>query len=162
MTISVNDQGSHLEFSFDDLMRYHGPGSPGGVAHAYKVMERSFPLLAPVERSQITIHTAFGGPGARDGFELVSRAVTGGRYVLDPSLSRPDLGATREKFVFVVGQADVQVTCALREGFVKEEFVRLLATEPRNQTQAARLEVLKREMAERLMAHSAHLVYDVV
>ena len=43
--LAVLDRGTRLEFAFDDLMRYHGPGSPGGVAHAYKVLERALPLL---------------------------------------------------------------------------------------------------------------------
>jgi hypothetical protein len=36
MSLAVLDRGARLTFSFDDLMRYHGPSSPGGVAHAYK------------------------------------------------------------------------------------------------------------------------------
>jgi hypothetical protein len=80
VTLKVVDQGVRLAFSFADLMRYHGPGSPGGVAHAYKVLERALPLPAPdgvPERREVAIRTAFGGPGARDAFELVLRAVPG-------------------------------------------------------------------------------------
>ena len=33
-TIELTDQGSTLVYTFDDVMLYHGPGSPGGVAHA--------------------------------------------------------------------------------------------------------------------------------
>src|SRR4051812_22147611 len=39
-TIRVQEQGRVIEFTFDDLMRYHGPGSPGGVANAFKVLQR--------------------------------------------------------------------------------------------------------------------------
>ena len=50
----VLDRGARLEFGLDDLMRYHGPGSPGGVAHAYKVLELALPLLGdPPERRDI-------------------------------------------------------------------------------------------------------------
>ena len=82
-TLSLVDQGRPVAFSFEDMIGYHGPGSPGGVAHAFKVLERALPLLAPdgpAERREITVRTAFGGPGARDAFELVTRAVTEGRY----------------------------------------------------------------------------------
>src|SRR5262249_4566042 len=71
-TIEVADQGGTLTFTFEDLMRYHGPGSPGGVAHALKVLELSLPVLAPdelAERREIEVRTAFAGPGARDAFE---------------------------------------------------------------------------------------------
>ena len=43
----VVERGRRLAFSFEDLLRYHGPGSPGGVAHAFKVLERALPLLEP-------------------------------------------------------------------------------------------------------------------
>jgi len=69
----VLERGRAIAFSFDDMLRYHGGGSPGGVAHAFKVLELALALLEPdgaPERHEITIETAFGGPGARDAFEL--------------------------------------------------------------------------------------------
>ena len=43
--------------------------------------ELALPLLGdPPERREVEVATAFGGPGARDGFELVLRAVTEGRW----------------------------------------------------------------------------------
>ena len=117
----VLDRGARLTFSFDDLMRYHGPSSPGGVAHAYKVLELALPLLGdPPERREIEVATAFGGPGARDGFELVLRAVTEGRYTVDPDLARPERGWTRERFVFRLTSHGRTVELGVREGFVTE------------------------------------------
>ncbi len=161
-TLDVVDAGRPLSFTFADLMRHHGPGSPGGVAHAFKVMERAFPLLdagAPAERREIRVATAFGGPGARDGFELVTRAVTGDRFVLDPDLARPDLGAARERFVFVVAHRERRATLTVREGIVTDAFITLVRQE-RSPDQDAQLELLKREMAERIMATAAADVYD--
>ena len=160
----VVDHGARLEFSFADLMRYHGPGSPGGVAHAYKVLERALPLLAPdgaPERRDVAVRTAFGGPGARDAFELVLRAVTGRRYTVDPVLARPDRGRGRaaERFVFVLTYRDREVTLAVREGFVTDEFIDLARAEQRTPEQEARLTALKAEMAERVMAAPADAVY---
>ena len=89
-TIEVVDRGERIRFSVADVMKYHGPGSPGGVAHAFKVLERALPLLdpdGPCERRQIVVETAFGGPGARDAFEMVTRAVTDDRYRVDPALA---------------------------------------------------------------------------
>ncbi|MGH3529529.1 MAG: hypothetical protein ACRDQ6_19800, partial [Pseudonocardiaceae bacterium] len=59
-TIDVVDQGRLLRFGFDDLMRYHGPAFPGGVAHGFTVMARALPLLSPggpPERRQIRVDT---------------------------------------------------------------------------------------------------------
>ena len=127
------------------------------------MLERALPLLDPLpERRELTICTAFGGPGARDGIELVTRAVTSDRYTVDPSLARPHLGRARERFVFVVGYRDREVTLALRDGFVTHEFIDLARTDPRSDAQEARLAQLKRELAARVMAADAADVYDVV
>jgi hypothetical protein len=161
-TIAVLDGRQQIDFSFDDLMKYHGPGSPGGVAHAFKVMERAFTLLhpeGPPQRREITLRTAFGGPGARDGFELVTRAVTQDRFVVDQALARPELGRTRERFVFEVGYRERSVTLVLREGFVSEEFIDLARTAERSDEQEARLDLLKQQMAERVIGSAAGDVY---
>ncbi len=163
-TIEVAERGSPLAYTFEDLMRYHGPGSPGGVAHAFKVMERVLPLLEPgglLERREIVVETAFAGPGARDAFEMVTRAVTEGRYVVDDALARPELGATRERFVFRLGYRGLSVTVVLREGYVREEFLTLARKEERTKEEESRLTVLKQELADRLLASPATEVYDV-
>jgi hypothetical protein len=160
--IEVVDRGRRIEFSFDDMLRYHGGGSPGGVAHAFKVLERALPLLdpdGPCERREIVVETAFGGPGARDAFELVTRAVTGERYRIDESLARPERGRTLERFVFRLSYLDRSVTLELREGFVTEEFIDLARTEDRSAEQERRLDTLKQEMAARVMARAADEVY---
>jgi hypothetical protein len=96
-TLDVVDRGAVLRFTVEDLMRYHGPHAPGGVAHGFQAMRRAWPLLSPddpPERRRIRVDTAFPGPGARDAVELVTRAVTGDRYRVDPALERPERGAT--------------------------------------------------------------------
>lgn len=88
-SIEVLEEGKLLSFRFDEMLNYHGPGFPGGVAHGFKVMQRAFPLLDDgnlLERREISFVTAFPGPGARDAFELVTRCLTDGRYVVDKEL----------------------------------------------------------------------------
>jgi hypothetical protein len=163
-TLEVLDHGVPAAFSFEDLMRYHGPGSPGGVAHAFKVLERALPLLGPegqVERRELLVETAFGGPGARDAFELVTRAVTGDRYVVDPALARPERGRALERFVFRLSYRGETVTLLVRDGFVTDEFIDLARTENRTAEQERRLDLLKAEMAERVMSAPAAGVYDI-
>ncbi len=159
--VEVIERGRALAFTFDDLMKYHGPGSPGGVAHAFKVLERGLPLLGACERREIVVETAFGGPGARDAFEMVTRAVTGDRFRVDASLARPELGRARERFVFRLGCGDRRVTLVVREGFVTDEFIDLARTENRSEAQERHLDALKLEMAGRVIARPAHEVYDV-
>lgn len=162
--IVVVDNGRELSFSFDDMLAYHGGGSPGGVAHAFKVLERSLPLLEPSskpERRAIVIETAFGGPGARDAFELVTRAVTDQRFVLDLELARPELGRARERFVFHLRCGARTVTVVLRPGFVTDDFIDLARRNQRTPHEEQRLDTMKAEMAARVMAAPASDVYDV-
>lgn len=163
--LQVVDQGTLLAYGMEDLLRYHGPGFPGGVAHAFKVLERALPLLAPdgvPERREISVRTAFTGPGARDAFELVTRAVTEDRYVVDSALERPDRGRTLERYVFVLTHHDRTVTLLLREGIVREEFIELSRAHERTPAQEERLTTLKQEMADRLLSRPVLEVYDVV
>ena len=104
--------------------------------------------------------TAFGGPGARDAFELVTRAVTGGRYAVDPALARPERGRARERFVFRLGHRDrvrgARPARGLRHGRVHRPRPHRGA----RRAQERRLDALKLEMAERVMARPAEEVYD--
>ena len=139
-------------------MRYHGPGSPAaGVAHAYKVLELALPLLGdPPERREIEVATAFGGPAARDGFELVLRAVTEGRIHGRPrpraARARVDARALRVPARQPRAERDARRARRLRD--------RGIPTLARSENPGPRLDVLKREMAERVMAADAAAVYE--
>lgn len=161
--IRVREDGIVLSFSFDDMMDYHGPGFPGGVAHAYKVMERALPLLADdgvPERRKIVIETPFSGPGGRDAFELVTRAVTGQRFVVDAGMTRPELGSTRQSYIFRLRCGARSVTVTIREGHVRQEFLDLGRKPGRSAAEEEHLTGLKKEMADRLMALPATAIYD--
>ena len=95
--LRVLEGGKELTYTFADITKFHGFGFPGGVAHGLKVMERALPLLdggRPLERREISVRTAFRGPGGRDAFEMVTRCVTENRFVVDETLERPARGDT--------------------------------------------------------------------
>jgi hypothetical protein len=163
-SLTVEERGQTITFTFDDLMRYHGSHSPAGVAMAFKVMQRAFEVLCPdrpPRRRSIIVRTAFRGPGARDGFEAVTRAVSDDRYVVDRSLVRSDIGRLREDFVFEVSIGERRVALLLRDGFVTDEFIDLARTDHRTEAQERRLDQLKAGLAQRIMACPAAEVYDV-
>jgi hypothetical protein len=158
--LEVTERGRVLRFSFADVLRYHGGHSPGGAAIAYKVLERALPALAPCERREIAVVTAFGGPGARDAFECVTRAVSDGRYAVTDALARPERGRVLERFAWELSCGERAVALVLREGFVDEEFVDLARTD-RDDEQEARLAELKRALADRVLARSAGEVVEL-
>ncbi|MEA2219197.1 MAG: hypothetical protein QOJ35_1823 [Solirubrobacteraceae bacterium] len=163
-TIDVLDRGRLLSFSFDDMLKYHGPGSPGGVAQAFKLLERGMALLdpdGPPERREIHVRTAFAGPGARDAVELVTRAVTGDRYVVDQALARPERGRAMERFVFELSYRERSATLIVCEGIVPDEFIALARTDPRSDEQEERFAALKLAMVERVMGLPAEEVYEL-
>lgn len=160
--IEVLDTGQLITYTFDEILKYHGPRFPGGVAHAFKAMQRAFPLLdpdGPVERREVTVDTAFTGPGGRDAFEMVTRAVTDNRYVIDPRLERPERGRTLERYVFRFHYRGRTVTVVLHEGYVDDEFIGLARKEDRTPADEERLTLLKQEMTDRLLARPAPEVY---
>jgi len=164
-SLAVEELGRTITFTFDDMMRYHGAHSPAGVAMAFKVMRRAFAALspdAPPERGSVTVRTAFRGPGARDGFEAVTRAVTDGRYTVDRSLVRSDRGRLLEDFVFQVTIGRATATLLLRDGFVTDEFIDLARTENRTDVQERRLDELKAQLAQRVLGTPTEDVFDVV
>lgn len=163
--IAVHEAGRELRYTFADLMHYHGFGFPGGVAHAFKVMQRALPLLSPEgppERREIAIRTPFAGPGARDAFEMVLRCLTEGRYTVDPSLAAVERGETLKGYVFILTYRGRTVRLTIREGIVRDEFIALGRKKDRTPEEDARLEELKQDMASRLLALAPADAYDAV
>lgn len=160
----VLDQGEPISITFEDLLKYHGRSSIAGVAHAFKAMERAFPLLSPgepPERSDITVESGFPGGGARDAFEMVTRAVSGDRY---ERASEPVPAGAPEApgghFFFRLGYRGTVVEVVARAELVPDDFVQVACREAPAPAEAARAQQLKEEMAERLLSLPADAVYD--
>lgn len=162
--VAVRERGHDLQFTFDDALRYAGPHSPAGVAIGFRALQLALEVLspdAPPERRAIVVRTAFRGPGARDCFEAVTRAVTDGRYVVDRALLRADRGRLLEDFVFEITISGRAVVLVLNDGFVTDEFIDLARTEGRTEVQERQLDDLKAELAERVMVASAAELFDI-
>jgi hypothetical protein len=162
--LDVLEAGKPIRISVEDIHKYHGFLLPGGVAHAVKVMQRVFPLLAPaegIERREVGFRTPFRGDGAHDAFEMVTRAVTGGRFAIEPSLARPERGPTNSHYVFELRYRGKTVTAVLREGIVRDEFIALGSKPNPTPEDTTRMIWMRQEMADRLLALPADEVYDV-
>lgn len=163
-TISYLENGESFTLSFAEMLKYHGIGFPGGVAHGLKVMQRAFPLLdngKAIERREVKIQTAFPGPGGRDAIEIVTRALTDGRYVVDKSLGWPGIEESpKGKYYFRFEYRQTVVEVTIRPGHVREEFITLARKEGLTAEEKVRLADLKREMGDRLVVLPAEEVYD--
>lgn len=162
--ISVTEGGQVLTFDFATILAYHGGGFPGGVVHGLKAMQAGFAALGdgPLPRRDIHVVTAFTGPGGRDAVECVTRALTDSRYRVDRALGGKDvISDPPGPYFWRFTLADRSVEVTIRPGQVLPEFVTLGAIPVRSREQDARLEVLKREMADRLLPLAARDVYRV-
>lgn len=161
--LTVLESGVPIEISYAELMKYHGPGFPGGVAHAYCALRHAVAVFGEVERREVTVRTAFPGPGGRDAVEMALRAVTDGRYHVDQTLAEPARGTTLARYVWEFTYRGRTVLLRLRDaGFVTGEFIALGAQPQRTAADEARLTVLKQEMADRLLAAAVGTVYEEV
>jgi hypothetical protein len=107
------------------------------------------------------VESGFPGGGARDAFEMVTRAVTGDRYRLasEPAVVQaPE--APGGHFFFRLGYRGAVVELVARDGIVTEEFLQLACREAPAPSEATRSQQLKEEMAERLLGLPAEEVYD--
>ena len=115
-------------FGFADVLRCHGHGFPGGVAHAFAAMRAAFPRLdggRPVERREVAIRTAFRGPGGHDALEMVTRGRSEGRTTIASELAEPARGIL-QNYVWEFAYRGTIVTVHVADaGIVVEEFITL-------------------------------------
>lgn len=84
--ISVAEPEGQLVFGRDDLLRYAGPSQLIASAVVLRLLAQAFADLSPGQaplRSEIHVLTAFPGDGILDCVELVTRARTQGRLIID-------------------------------------------------------------------------------
>ena len=83
ITLSIDDQDGPLEIGFEDLKKFHGTRSICGLTVGFTILSAAWPHLSagqPLARDTIEIETGFPGPGARDAFEMITRAVSREAY----------------------------------------------------------------------------------
>jgi hypothetical protein len=159
----VLENDKPIAFTYADLMRYHGHGFPGGVAHAFAAMRAALPLLDggnPPERREIVVRTAFKGPGGHDALEMVTRGRSEGRQTIVPELGEPERGTTLQNYVWEFTYRGTVAKVHVLEGIVRDEFIELGRKTDRSEAETERLEYLKGEMAERILGLPPEAVYE--
>src|SRR5262245_29875695 len=90
-TIRVMAEEEPIEIGFPMVAAYHGQSALAMAAMVFQAMRAAFAVLSPDKppaRGDISIVSGHPGPGVRDSFEAVTRAVTRGAYTVDRS--RPE------------------------------------------------------------------------
>ncbi|MEN6391904.1 MAG: FmdE family protein [Syntrophomonas sp.] len=171
--LKVNDRDIVLIISYEDMIKYHGRFNIGGVAIAFKVLELAFSKLSPgavPTREKINFVSGMGmaGPGLIDGVEMVTRAWTRGRMIVDdqlntrlPALDLPDGG----KYYYEMEYEGKRIAMALKDGLIPEEFMvltRKVKAATINPEEACRLQVLKEDIAAALMSREPEELFNWV
>lgn len=160
--ITVREGDRDLTFCWEALLAYHGGGFPGGVVHGLKAMQAAFPLLSnePPERRDIHVVTAFTGPGGRDAIEHVTRALTDGRLSVDRSLGGAHaIDDPPGPYLFRFTFQGLTAEATILPNNVRPEFLALGAKAHRTRQEDDELQMLKSEMAARLLPMPAESVY---
>jgi hypothetical protein len=127
-TIYIRDGKELLEIDFTEVRKYHGNLALMAVAVGFRALQAAFQELygdddAP-QRKEISILSGHGGPGFRDAFEFVTRAVTRGAYTVDVNYPQSQYDPHRAQgYVYVISSTDGRsVEVSLKDGFLPLAF----------------------------------------
>jgi hypothetical protein len=154
-----------IEIGFPMVAAYHGQSALAMAAIVFQAQRAAFALLSPEAmpaRRDISIVSGHPGPGVRDAFEAVTRAVTRGAYVVDRSLPGARLAPGHDisySFRITLGQRTAEL--ALRPGVLPERFFELVFAKNRTAAQERELSALKRSVAEDVLAKEPDTLFTM-
>ena len=158
-TIYIRDRKEVLEIHVEDVKKYHGSLALMAVGVGFRALQAGFRELFGddiPERKDISIVSGHAGPGFRDVFEFVTRAVTRGAYQVDVHYPVSQFDPHRpQSYAFVISTADGKaVEVSLRDGFLPQVFYDLLKKGRENtltEQEHEQLDQLKLDLFERAM-----------
>lgn len=122
----LHEEDDPLRLTLAGAIQYSGLGSIGGLVLGFRIMQHVVDLTAgriPVQRSRISINTAFQGRGAKDAFEFTCRAITGQRYCCDATLHHPlAQSGIRGEYLFIVRINEQTLALTPADGFPSSAF----------------------------------------
>ncbi|RZS31916.1 hypothetical protein EV687_2596 [Corticibacter populi] len=152
-----------LHVPFEAVRAYHGHAALAMLALTYQGLSGAIRCLEvagrPVARADLDVLSGHPGPGVRDAFECVTRAVTRERYCVDTDLpwARHDPSRSRS-YSFVLTAQMRHVRAILRPGVLPPRFFELLAGAPGKH--AGEFSELKRSIACAALGQSPDALYD--
>lgn len=161
--LRIEAEDGPMEISFNVVQIYHGHGALAMLALIYQGLRGALPRLEsaghPVQRNELSVVSGHPGPGVRDAFECVTRAVTRGCYVVDHTLPHARYAKTNDKsYSFLLRLGSRQVQAVLRDGVLPSRFFDLMG----NQDMASQRQhaELRREIASRVLTQSPDELFE--
>jgi hypothetical protein len=150
--VRVMGEEEPIHISFDSVVAYHGQAALAMLAITFQGLRATLSKLSPSrapERSAISVVSGHPGPGVRDAFEFVTRAVTRKAYTVDRSLRDALLNPKADiSYSFRITLNDQSVSAALRPGVLPARFFELNSIGPeRSAAEESEFSALKRQIA---------------
>lgn len=128
--LTIQDIDGPIEITFSDLKKYHGTRSLCGLTVGFTVLRAAWASLSdgePLDRNDITVATAFPGPGARDAVEMVTRAISREAFEIVPG-KLPDhqiAEAAKGAYWYRITAHGKAVELGLKQDVLPDDFIRL-------------------------------------
>lgn len=125
--LRVMGEEEAIVLTWPALAAYHGQGALAMLALTFQALNGMLALLPAIpRREEIAVLSGHPGPGVRDAFEFVTRAVTRGAYTVDRTLPAARFnphGPMSYSFRLTVGARTV--SAELRDGILPPRFFAL-------------------------------------
>ncbi|MDH7794587.1 MULTISPECIES: hypothetical protein [unclassified Beijerinckia] len=163
--ITVQAEEEPIAIGFDMLAAYHGQAALAMLAVTFQAQAVALSILspqAPARRSSISIVSGHPGPGVRDAFECVTRAVTRGVYVVDRALPHGRLVPGFDiSYSFRITLDGKTIELALKPDALPPRFFELNFTPNRSEADNAELSLLKRTIAGDILSRAGQDLFVV-
>ena len=162
-SIRVVGEEEPIEIGFDAVAAYHGQAALAMLAVTFQGLRAAFVELSPTGmpwRSSLSVVSGHPGPGVRDAFEFVTRAVTRNAYTVDRSL--PDARYNPHvdmSYSFRISLDGRTVQVVLRDNVLPPRFFEVGWIKEKSASEAAEYSALKREIAARVLASEPEALF---
>jgi hypothetical protein len=164
-TISVMGEEEPIEIGFDALAAYHGQSALAMLAITFQCLRATTAILSPqspAPRSAFFIVSGHPGPGVRDAFEFVTRAVTRGAYVIDLTLPDARHNPFAEiSYSFTISLGKRTAHAALKKNVLPDRFFELIALKSKSDVIQSEFSALKRAIAADVLAVAPATLFDI-
>ena len=164
--ISIMGEEEIIEIPFSAVAAFHGQAALAMLAVTFQALRLALGRLSPDRaplRAEISVVSGHPGPGVRDAFEFVTRALTRGVYRVDRSRPQARLapGGADMSYSFRVTVGGASAELALRPDVLPERFFALNFTRSRTAEDEIELSRLKRSVAARVLATPPEQLFDM-
>jgi hypothetical protein len=164
-TITVMGEEDPIEITFEAVAAYHGQGALAMLAVTFRALQFALETLSPdrpAKRSDITIMSGHPGPGVRDSFEFVTRAVTRGVYTVNRSLPDARLMPTADlSYSFRVMLGGKTAEIAVLPDALPARFFALTFNPKRTPEEDAEARRLRKSIAVDVLAASPDKLFEL-